>query len=355
MFYPILSTLKDYISNDKIELFDKWIYELSPNAKKIINSFKLSRAIEINLILSEKILSTLVNKSFLKQEFVIICPSCEAMIKKTEISDLMRAIEEISNCYFCGEDIDLSSEDIDVIYSVNEGPDNAPFVKDQCFNNARLDEKYKRALVDNYNSFEEFIKSGSGLNSIMYAPKDEDYSTLETMFEAIFEPQANTTKAGNTLADLIIKILNLCHCFKVGKSIKTTVNEVDVVARNIFGNIEIPAIKYMGNLFFVECKNEATKPKGDYMQKINDIIDLSNNNNDFVKFGMIVSKNSKPSTFIKLSNKYYLKSNRIIVSLDSSDLRKLILNKHNFLDMIEQKCTEVIMDATSDLKVSGLF
>lgn len=86
------------------------------------------------------------------------------------------------------------------------------------------------------------------------------------------------------------------------------------------------------------------------MNKLHSILELSGG-----KFGIIVSKHPAPNTFIRLSNKIFLKDGILIISIDKNDLHKIIYDKRNLLECIERKITQIKLDSTTDLIENGLF
>ena len=93
------------------------------------------------------------------------------------------------------------------------------------------------------------------------------------------------------------------------------------------------------------------------MSKLESIISTINAGGKAVciKFGIIISKEEGPSTFKELAVKYYLSSGIVIISICGKELKEIFDNKGNLLDLIERKATEVMLDATTDLKKAGLY
>lgn len=93
------------------------------------------------------------------------------------------------------------------------------------------------------------------------------------------------------------------------------------------------------------------------MSKLHSIITTANGggNGKCIKFGIIISKEKGPSTFKELAVKYYLSHQVVIISICGKELEELFDNKGNLLDLIERKASEIMMDATTDLKKVGLY
>lgn len=74
-----------------------------------------------------------------------------------------------------------------------------------------------------------------------------------------------------------------------------------------------------------------------------------------IKFGIIISKNKGPRTFKQLAVKSYLADGIVIISICGDELKEMFDTKGNFLELIERKAVEIMMDATTDLKQAGLY
>jgi hypothetical protein len=163
-----------------------------------------------------------------------------------------------------------------------------------------------------------------------------------------------TTGKGRSLENLILYLFNLSKYLKAGE-IKTATNQFDCYVRNT-AYLPYGVFNWLGYRFVIECKNEKKAPKGTYLSKLHSIINVINaSDNKIVKFGIIVSKKNPPSTYKALAIKYYLCNKIIIISITLDELKSLIDLKGNLFELIEQKCDEVILDATSDLKMAGLY
>lgn len=121
--------------------------------------------------------------------------------------------------------------------------------------------------------------------------------------------------------------------------------------------VDVGILKLFGGRFYIECKNESETPSGGYLSKLHSIITLTNagTKNECIKFGIIISKERGPRTFKELAVKSYLSDGIIIISICGDELKELFDTKGNLLEMIERKATEIMLDATTDMKEAGLF
>lgn len=82
----------------------------------------------------------------------------------------------------------------------------------------------------------------------------------------------------------------------------------------------------------IECKNENKTPSGSYLSKLHSILSVINagGKENGIKFG-------------------------IIISIFGKELEELFKTKGNLLELLERKASEIIMDATTDMKSAGLY
>ena len=83
-----------------------------PSSKITASNFALQNGIEFAL--SQKILQELVKSELLMYTFGIRCPECGLLLSSTES---IASIEKEQYCYNCGEEIEISPDDIEVIYT----------------------------------------------------------------------------------------------------------------------------------------------------------------------------------------------------------------------------------------------
>lgn len=201
----------------------------------------------------------------------------------------------------------------------------------------------------------ETIFLAGNVNEYLFHPTDDEYQKLKDMYVSIASRKGTTKKIGDTLENLTEYLFNLCPIFKAA-GIRTTTNQIDCCVRNQM-YLKFGIFDTIGARFFIECKNESQTPSGGYMSKLHSIITTANGggNGKCIKFGIIISKEKGPSTFKELAVKYYLSNQVVIISICGNELEELFDNKGNLLDLIERKASEIMMDATTDLKKVGLY
>lgn len=350
MLYPELSKLNGILSLDKIHIFDNWLQCLTPNTYDKITVSKVSMALCIDTKTASKVLMKCVDEGIMKLKLEILCPECGQPLKIIEPENFSES-ESIKYCYACEENISISSDDIGAIFTFQPFQvNNSPFVNGQCYDKkGDISDGLKRSALAKHDTFLNLIENGFKVNNIIYKPTEEQYTIMKNMYSQVFSIHTTTTEIGNSLEDLMLYIFNLCKGFKAD-STKTSTNQLDCFVRNQY-SLLVPVLKEIGTYFVVECKNEKNTPKGTYMNKIHDIISLSNGKENYIKFGIIVSVCKPPKTYITLANKYYLKENVAIISIDDDDLKSIIFNEINLLEMIERKICEIKMDSVSLMNI----
>lgn len=344
MYYSRLSMLSNLIENSKIEQLDKFFLELTENTNKNITVSKVSRAIDLSNEITSKILVRCRDEGLLSISYGIKCPECGMLFKRIE--DIKDIPDDSLFCYSCEREVDISAKDIEVLFSLTDTP---------LFNLGQQETKRvpPASPVVQGDSLENLLLAGNVLNNVFFSPIDSQYDELEKMYDSIFKETRTTKETGDKLEDLIIFLFNLSSAFRAN-GIRTTTNQVDCFVRN---KIFLPygIFNLIGGRFVIECKNEGKTPKGDYMSKIHSIIMTANGKGNYVKFGIIVSKERGPKTFRSLANKYYLANEIVVIAICGEEINELIKYKSNLFELIERKINEIIFDSTTDLKAAGLY
>ena len=334
MYCSHLSALQGMLDDAQIQRLETYFSSLIGGATKNITVSKTVKALDISPQLASRVLTKCKEIGILKVFYTIRCPECGMLIKKVDsIADIPSKPFE---CYGCNEEIEVGPSDIEIIYALE---DDCVFIEGQ---QGELDLS-ARAVVQE-DSMETIFLAGN-VNEYLFHPTDEEYQKLRDMYASIASRKGTTKKIGDTL----------CPIFKAA-GIRTTTNQIDCCVRNQM-YLKFGILDTIGARFFVECKNESQTPSGGYMSKLHSIITTANGGGDgkCIKFGIIISKEKGPSTFKELAVKYYLTHQVVIISICGQELEELFDSKGNLLDLIERKASEIMMDATTDLKKVGLY
>lgn len=344
MYCSRLSVLQELLSEDKIEKLDKYFASLIGSACENITVSKVAKAIGVAPNISSKILTKCMKEGLLKVSYAIRCPKCNMLIKRVDFPS--EVPDEAFECYGCNEEIEVTTQDVEVLYSLI---DNRVFINGQ-----QVETKLPARAVVQEDSLESVFLAG-GVNEYLFQLSDEQYQHLSDMYARVKSRKGTTKKIGDTLENLVIELFNMCSVFNAA-GIRTSTNQIDCCVRNKM-YINYGVLNTLGSRFFIECKNENDTPSGGYLSKLHSILSVTNADakEKCIKFGIIISKEKGPITFKKLAVKYYLMNKIIIISICGKELENLFSTKGNLLELIERKATEIMLDATTDLQEAGLY
>lgn len=344
MYCSRLSVLQELLSEDKIEKLEKYFTSLIGSACENITVSKVAKAIGVTPNISSKILTKCMKEGLLKVSYAIRCPECNMLIKRVDSPSEIP--DEAFECYGCNEEIEVTTKDVEVLYSLT---DNRVFINGQ-----QVETKLPARAVVQEDSLESVFLAG-GVNEYLFQLTDEQYQHLSDMYARVRSRKGTTKKIGDTLENLVIELFNMCPIFKTA-GIRTSTNQIDCCVRNKMC-INYGVLNTLGSRFFIECKNENDTPSGGYLSKLHSIISVTNADakEKCIRFGIIISKEKGPSTFKQLAVKYYLNNKIVIISICGKELENLFNTKGNLLELIERKATEIMLDATTDLQKAGLY
>ncbi|MBO5524630.1 MAG: hypothetical protein J5986_13325 [Roseburia sp.] len=344
MYCSRLSVLQELLSEDKIEKLDKYFASLIGSACENITVSKVAKAIGVAPNISSKVLTKCMKEGLLRVSYAIRCPECNMLIKRVE--SLSEIPDEAFECYGCNEEIEVTTKDVEVLYSLT---DNRVFINGQ-----QVETKLPARTVVQEDSLESVFLAG-GVNEYLFQLTDEQYQHLSDKYAKVKSRKGTTKKIGDTLENLVIELFNMCSVFNAA-GIRTSTNQIDCCVRNKMC-INYGVLNTLGSRFFIECKNENDTPSGGYLSKLHSIISVTNADakEKCIRFGIIISKEKGPSTFKQLAVKYYLINKIIIISICGKELENLFSTKGNLLELIERKATEIMLDATTDLHEAGLY
>lgn len=344
MYCSRLSILQELLNDDQIQRLDTYFSSLIGNAKNSITVSKVMQAVGISSSLASKVLTKCKEEEIVNTTYAYRCPKCQILLKKVDsIGDIP---DEMIECYGCNEEVEITLQDVEVLYSIC---DESVFITGQQEKGTA-----SARIVAPEDSLESIILAG-GINEHLFHPTEEEYNRLSEMYVRIKSRQGTTKKIGDTLENFVKELFGLCSMFNVS-GLRTSTNQIDCCVRNkLFLNYGI--FRTIGPWFFIECKNESQTPSGGYLSKLHSIISFTNagGKGTGIKFGIIVSKERGPSTYKTLAVKSYLADGIIIISIHGEELKAMLDARGNLLELIERKISEVVLDATTDLKESGLY
>ncbi len=334
-----LLPMKNFLTENEYNLVIDYLKSCSRSSK--INPIKFSLNQELEISLVNRVLTFLVDNGTLDCLFTIRCPECGVCIK--EINDITE-IDKTIYCYSCEEKIEISTDNVIVLYTYK----NYPF-RERQQNNIFVDDSVALEKNESLTLTQILESHNYDLNKEFFNPSNDEYLVLEKMYNAVFEKHNTTKSKGDSLENLVCFLFSLCKHFEVSNCVKTRSNQIDCYVRN---KLFVPGIspENCKDSIQIECKNENKKPSITYLNKLHSILKTTGGH-----FGIIVSRCQKPSTYNELANKIYLRDEILIVSVDNQDLKSIILERKNLLELLEKRIMEVKLDATRDLAQLRLY
>ncbi|MTK05685.1 MAG: hypothetical protein F8N38_01165 [Hungatella sp.] len=100
-------------------MLDDYLHSLSPNAAKYITPTKIMKVLSLDYETSVKALLKLEDGGILNRYFGIRCPECSMLIKTAETLEELKYVS-INTCYSCEEEIEISKDDVVILFRINE-------------------------------------------------------------------------------------------------------------------------------------------------------------------------------------------------------------------------------------------
>jgi len=271
MSYFQLSTMKELTEQQQTTI-EQYFSDVSPNHLLRASKFALDNSITPQL--ASQILQRLVNSGAAKFHFAVRCPECGLLIKQ------VRSLAEVESncfCYGCEEDIMITTDDIEVFYTLN-----LPFV-----NRQQISQMSERSAVISDDALTALLVTDDwDWNAQFFNPTEAEYQKLERFYDSIFEKDCTAKEKGDSLEALIEYLFNLCKHFKASKKGRTKTNQLDCIVRNTAFSSFLVLAKI--DCFDIECKNEEESPGVSYIQKLATILQLQDKS-----FGMVPNQDAQ--------------------------------------------------------------
>ncbi|MDP4146188.1 MAG: hypothetical protein Q8936_17170 [Bacillota bacterium] len=183
---------------------------------------------------------------------------------------------------------------------------------------------------------------------------------IANIIKKIEEDALNSYEKGKILEDLIEKILLGTRIFKCIKNKHTQSNEFDIlVYLNVNGRILrsrniIP--EWIPNLFLIECKNHKEPVEVGLVGKFYSLMDVSK-----INLGIFISRVgisgrgnahwADAAAFVNKINLKYSESKppRILLDLDLNEIKLVLEDDTNIIEIFENKKTQIDMDINSGI------
>ncbi|MGL6174234.1 MAG: hypothetical protein ACRC1P_06445, partial [Cellulosilyticaceae bacterium] len=131
--------------------------------------------------------------------------------------------------------------------------------------------------------------------------------------------------------------------FSCSTKIRNGTNQFDCTINNKL-DIKPSIFNTMSDLFLVECKNESHVPGNGYFLKLQGVL-----HNIRTDFGIICSRKAWASTCDSLARDYFLQDKLIIINISDDDLKQIIYDRVNLLDIISLKVNTIKTNARKNL------
>lgn len=115
MYCSHLSELKSELSEEKIAQLKDYLTSLTPNSRNFIVPSKIMMSLDVDYETSVKALLILEKLGYLVRHYGIKCPECSMLIRTADTVDLLD-IDNLNNCYGCGDEIEISKDDIIILF-----------------------------------------------------------------------------------------------------------------------------------------------------------------------------------------------------------------------------------------------
>lgn len=338
MYYPELLELIDKIgTKDAIVKLDTYLAFLPNRSEKIITTSNVADKLELDFTIVEVLLKSIYQLGLFKQVFICKCPECNREIFTSNKKYLMDKIKEYSYCNKCLKDIEISIDDIYSGYKLIKQPEvDEQVIKQQT--EALLKTPLKVNSDEGLESLKElFEKHKEKPHDFFYNPSEVEIKRLKEIFENLdIDYGDSTTAQGKALEGLICDLFNICTGMRATTIIRTPTNQIDCTIRNDYC-IPLTVYKELGSIVKIECKNEPKdKPGNTYYRKLHSVIKGSKNDKEQA-VGIIVSRLKPAKTCEILAREFFLQDEIIIVNICDEDLKRIIFDTSNLLDVLQEK------------------
>lgn len=347
MFFSQLSRLETQFSHTVLQKCDQYLSSLTPTAATLITANKLSLAIEESYSLCFEFLKACVEIDFMIMNYALLCPECRTI---TRIVSSLRDFE-IDNEYchrcdevICYDDTNLA-DNVVVVFSVKDT--TFPFVNGQQLVHTFAENELLATCPRG--DLSDAIRFRVVGFDDLFSYTDEEYTKLLQLINEIKQPKITTSAVGATLEEFCAYLFNMCSIFRATNKLRTKTNQIDAFVR-VTSFLPTGLFGIKTSCFAIECKNESTTPKGEYLSKLHSILHMMS-----IELGIIVSRKAPPSTFPVLAHDMLLKDGMYFIWFDLDELEKMVNGKRNLLSLMDQKILELKTNSTRSLSELGLF
>lgn len=342
MYYPELLDLISKIgSKEAIEKLDKYFAFLPNKSSSVITVSNIASKLELDYSIIEILLKKIYELEIIDKVYIVECPECGRSILTSNKEDLLEKVKNLDFCIKCKSEIEITAEDIFVGYKVVKTPsiDSSDIARET----EELLGGTKEDIDDSAMLQKLFNENKENPHDFFYNPSTEIKQEIKDLYISLDAEHATTKAQGDSLEGLVKSLFNIPHGMKTTEIIKTGTNQIDCTVRNDFA-IPLTVYNELGSIFKIECKNEPKKkPNNTYYQKLYSIVNRSKSTFE-QGIGIMISRLPATEPCRQLAREFFLKDRVIIINIYDEDLRKIIYDNVNLLDLIQEKIQYVKND-----------
>lgn len=347
MYYPeLLEVIDKTGAKEAVEKIDKYFAFLPNRSENIITISNLASRLELDYSIVGVMLKYIYELDILDKVYIVICPECGREILISNQKELINKVKEINYCIKCKNDVSVECSDIIVGYKVIKQPEIDS--TDIAIETSKLFESNNKNFNDEDILQKMFESHKENPNDFFYNPSEVEIKKLRKMFESLdLNYGDSTTEQGKALEGLMCDLFNICDGMNATTSIRTSTNQIDCTIRNDYF-IPLTVYKELGSIMKIECKNEPkNKPDNTYYRKLHSIMRGNKNDNEQA-IGIIASRLEPTSTCKTLAREFFLNDRIIIINICDNDLKRIIFEKANLLDVLQEKIQTVKNNISTD-------
>lgn len=176
--YSLSLILKKELSEEEVDRFKNFFSKLNSNETSNLTVSKISYATDIDHEKVAKVMLLGSQKGIFDIRYAVKCPICGHLIKSINIDEIDSAYD-ITECYICEEEIEVTDKDIILLFSLKN---KSPFRYGQ-----KQRELEKKAVADaqnydSYNYFKDMVESTKLIANIMKeeSERNKENERIET-------------------------------------------------------------------------------------------------------------------------------------------------------------------------------
>lgn len=354
MYYPeLLEVINKTGAKEVVEKLDKYFAFLPNKSETVISISNVASRLEIDYSIVSVMFNYIYELGIIDKDYIVMCPECGREILVSDQKELMDKVRALSYCIKCKKEIVIESGDIAVGYKVIKQPEIDS--TDIILETSKLFENECTDFNDEETLKKMFENDKEKPHDFFYKPSEIEYKIFKELFGKLdLDYGDSTTAQGKVLEGLVADIFNICRGMTATTIIKTPTNQIDCTVRNDYC-IPLTVYKELGSIIKIECKNEPKdKPGNTYYRKLHSIIKGSKNNYEQA-VGIIVSRLEPAKTCKVLTREFFLQDKIIILNISDKDLKRIIFEKSNLLDVLQEKIQTIKNSISTDPEKHKLY